>query len=105
MDADSKIDSGKQSNLRQRREGERGKRHREKTKTRESSYLKQSDSCQAANQLSSALTNLGIVLFTSDRALLPNQAGQGGQVSARRLTAVTHTALHGGHLLSQPADR
>lgn len=75
---------------------------------------------RSANQSSSALTNLDVVPRASVRRLmqiwphnsvrarpahalhLPNRAGQRGQVSVGRLTAVTHTVLYGGHLLSQP---
>lgn len=79
MNVDSRTDSGKQSNPQQRWEGwrERGVRDMERNRQRErewggesSSYPKQSDSCQPANQLSSALTNLDVVLFTSVCALM-----------------------------------
>lgn len=50
---------------RERERGERCKGRERESRGKTSSCPKQSDSCQPANQLSSALTNLDVVLYTS----------------------------------------
>lgn len=92
-------------------EGERGERGKKKQDWRgEASSYSMNLPSFLAIQLSSALTNLDVacahanmaVLFCDacvavPPACLPNRAGQSGQVSVRRLTAVTHTVLYRGH--------